>query len=96
MSGVKRYAPKLTRGPWSAEDRFVGMRANAKGKYVLHTDYAAVKDERDELARAVAAWGPHHCVCPKFRSTMTGQERLPHLPGCPVALAEEILKEDGK
>lgn len=55
----------------------------------------AVKAERDELARALLS-GPHHCACPKFRNTTSGQERLPHFPGCPVALAEEVLKAEGK
>ncbi|MEG6506727.1 hypothetical protein [Nitratidesulfovibrio sp. 1201_IL3209] len=54
----------------------------------------AMKAERDELARALLS-GPHHCPCPKFCNTVAGQERLPHLPGCPVALAERIVKEAG-
>lgn len=53
----------------------------------------ALRTERDELARALLE--RPHCKCPKFRNTMTGQERLPHLPVCPVALAEKIAKEWG-
>lgn len=55
----------------------------------------AVKAERGALARAVVLTGPHRCTCPKFRSTMAGQEWLSHLPGCPVGLAERIVKEAG-
>lgn len=53
----------------------------------------AMKDERGELARAVASWGAHHCECPKFKNWSDGQESLPHLPGCPVGLAERITKD---
>lgn len=89
MAEVKRYELDIQPGyydrPYMAEDD--------TGDYVLHSDYAAVKAERDELARTLLS-GPRHCACQKFRNTMSGQERLPHLPGCPVALAEKIVKEE--
>lgn len=52
-----------------------------------------VKAERDELAKALLA--RPHCKCQKFKNWSDGQEKLPHLPGCPVALAEKIVKEAG-
>lgn len=80
-----------------------GMVERANGPWVEYNDYAAAVAERDELARGVVKWGPHHCTCPKWESKLTGecangvlmysQVRLPHLPGCPVALAERIVKE---
>lgn len=91
MSEVKRYAPDVRAGAHN------GMRPWEYGGFVLHSDYAAVKAERDELARALAARGyfaPDYgdarkmcCGCNVWNSD--------HAPGCPVALAERITKEAG-
>lgn len=86
MSEVKRYKPHHWR-----------MEPDDEGQYVLHSDYAAVKAERDELARAVLRDTTHMCggkyYCNGCGANVTSNPA--HLPGCPVALAERITKETG-
>lgn len=61
---------------------------------------AAVAAERDELARQVVnngyrqPWG--YVVCSGCGGAKPVGEPCAHAPGCPVALAEEILKAEGK
>lgn len=90
MSEVKRYAPKLRRGI------YYGMDQYKTGDYVLHSDYAAVEAERDELARALCGASSYTAdgtrtacrVCMEFHD-------IGHMPECPVKLAERIIKEAG-
>ncbi|HEU6436619.1 MAG TPA: hypothetical protein VE028_04145 [Nitratidesulfovibrio sp.] len=82
MSDVKRYAVS-----------YGCVVESTIGPYVLHTDYAAMKAERDELARLTAKLGDHktfvYCmVCERALSDG-------HAADCPVKLAERILKEVG-
>ena len=48
MSDVKRYS--LEHRPGHGDGSFMGIAS--EGEYVLHSDYAAVKAERDVLAKA--------------------------------------------
>lgn len=96
MSEVKRYAH-------FADDNGGFVAVHDDGPYVLRADYAAVAAERDELARAVLKrpWTrlgtTDWCAgCGAMQRLVDGKRELvDHAPGCPVALAERVVKEAG-
>lgn len=101
MSEVKRYALKVVK--MAFDYPVSAMRTAKSGEWVKHSDYAAVKAERDELAKVAVRYG---IETPdgyegSGRKAFLSCDRwimLGHSPGCPVALAERITKEadDGR
>ena len=69
----------------------------------LMSDYAAVKAARNELARFVNGWDTsyswdtdaHTFRCRGCQTVKHVGVACDHAPGCPVALAERIVKEAG-
>lgn len=110
--GVNRLGPEaLTRAVLEAALKCDAVAAGrdfeeCRDRYdTLMSDYAAVKAERDELARALMhdpyAWTNTHAKCTgrcrgcgELEALVEFKART-HAPGCPVALAEKIVKEAG-